>query len=288
MKKTIYPVDIETGEVVPGITMMDAEDRKRAKERYQGREEAENKRMWERELRDELGYFYFVSSRDRREALSPQSVARLMFLGTFLRYGDKRLYATERTPLQKKDLPSILKLKNKSFYRFWSEVQGRFLFEEEDGTISISADFFRGAIPKKIASADYQEYQKIYIDAMRRMYYQTPTTKHRYLGYIFAVLPFVNIECNILCWNPHDTTIENLQPITIDELCDLLNYDKSQRVRLLDAYKHLTFECEGKMQRFCSFVVDDPRSHDYKIFVNPRVMYRGHDWRRVEVLGAFF
>ena len=295
-----YFVDEETGELVPAIpSWLPAGTRSYTpqsqrlyelrKKEEQEQEESVQKKKYYRDLNKELGDYYFAEAQDIRKVLSAQSVARLIFLGTFLRYDSDLLYISERSPLTKKKLQSVMRLSEKTFYRFWIEVAGKYLSETPEGSVKVEKAFFRGSMKSKHGNGILPcHYQKIYIAALRELYYRTPPTKHRYLGYIFSILPYVNWEFNILTKNPEETDLDKLELLSLDELCEMLNYDKSQRSRLIEAYKQLTFEWDGKQQRFLSFVTDDPKHGSYKIFINPHVMYCGNDWKRVEVLGAFF
>lgn len=293
-------VDAETGELVSAMqvylpvgsiayTPQSQRAYQRRKEATQAKEDKEFRKKYTRKLNEELGHYYFAESRDFRSELSPQSVTRLMFLATFLRYNSNILYATERKILKKSQLSELLHLSEKTFYRFWTEVSGKYVIENPDGTLSMGDIFFRGNMSKKFENGKLSaSYQKIYISALRELYDRTPISKHRYLGYVFSILPFINWEYNILSHNPEENDLDKLKTMTLDDLCEALHYSKSQRSRLLDAYKQLLFECEGKQQHFLSFVTDDPRTGDFRIFVNPHVLYRGSDWKRVEILGAFF
>jgi len=296
----LYYVDEETGELVPAIFSLNPAGTvsytPQSQRRYKRRKELERKRAEEaqqkryyKNLNKELGDYYFAEAQDIRKELSAQSVARLIFLGTFLRYDSDLLYISERSPLTKKKLQSVMRLSEKTFYRFWTEVTGKYLSETPEGNVRVEKAFFRGSMKNKHSNGILPcHYQKIYIAALRELYYRTPPTKHRYLGYIFSILPYVNWEFNILTKNPEETDLDKLELLSLDELCEMLNYDKTQRLRLIEAYKQLTFEWDGKQQRFLSFVTDDLKHGSYKIFVNPHIMYCGNDWKRVEVLGAFF
>lgn len=293
-------VDTETGELVSALqvylpagsityTPQSQRAYQRRKEATQAKEDEAFRKQYTRKQNEGLGNYYFAESRDFRSELSPQSMTRLMFLATFLRYDSNILYATERKFLKKSQLPELLHLSEKTFYRFWTEVSGKYVIENPDGTLSMGNIFFRGSMSKKFENGRLSaNYQKIYISALRELYDRTPISKHRYLGYVFLILPYINWEYNILSHNPEENDLDKLKTMTLDDLCEALHYSKSQRSRLLNAYKQLTFECEGKSQHFLSFVTDDPRTGDFRFFVNPHVLYRGSDWRRVEILGAFF
>ena len=79
--------------------------------------------------------------------------------------------------------------------------------------------------------------------------------------------------------------------MTLDEFCDLIDYDKNRRDRLLSIYKQLTFEIKDKhgvhRERFLSIVGDGLDKGNHRLFINPRVLYSGSDYKQVAILGRF-
>lgn len=290
---SVLAVDYRTGEALPAVNMLFPAGTiaytPQQQEDYKARREAEQRKKMLRDAKNELGYFYFAEATDRRDIISSQSLARLLFLGTYLRYGSNYLYLTERAVMRKVDLQKAMKLPPKTFYRFWKDVADTYLFEDSSGQVRIADEFFRGELKSRLLlERKSKSYQQIYIDTLRQIYLKTPIPKHRYLGYVFMMLPYINFEFNILCWNPEETELEKLCPMTLDELCEVIGYAKSKRTRLLDTYRQLTFEWNGTHQHLCSFVTDDLRVGNVKIFINPHILYRGSNWHRVEILGTFF
>ena len=83
MKRSIVPLDVETGEVVTGITMIDAEGWKQIRER----KEREMSRELRRMDHGPLGKFYLSACRTNQfEGLRPQDVTRLIYLASHLNY----------------------------------------------------------------------------------------------------------------------------------------------------------------------------------------------------------
>lgn len=234
-----------------------------------------------------MGHFYFAHE-DCTQGVKPQTLARIMFLATYLYYGSNLLYLTPKKPLRKSDLPKLMGLKTKTFYSFWAEVTGVYIWEQPDGTLKMPSLFRRGTLKKRKRDAESLRYQKIYIEAMRQLYKQTPAAKHCHLGYVFHMFPFLNWEFNVMCWNPYETELEKIQPMSLNELCSAINYNTSQRARLLKALKKLTYLDGDITRHLFSFVTGGGCNlGDAKMFVNPRVIYRGNNWHRVEILGTF-
>ena len=251
------------------------------------RVEEDAKRKLRRAYNNELGHFYFAHE-DCTQSIKPQTLTRLLFLATYLGYNSNILYRTERRSLKKSDLPALLKLKSNTFYKFWNEVSGHYIFEQTDGTLKMSPLFCRGKLKHQNKRESTSGYQQIYIEALRQLYWQTPVSKHCHLGYIFEMLPHINWEFNLLCWNSSEKDLEKVELMTIDELCAIIGYSKSQRARLWNACQQLKFQDSGRIHNLVSFVPgNDLQFGNMRIFINPRVIYRGSNWHRVEILGAF-
>jgi len=236
--------------------------------------------------RNNKAKFVFAHSEHDYQDIKPETLGRLMYLSTYLPYGTNVLSRTQKTKIKKADLPSIMGLSTGTFYRFWEDLKGKYLQEDENGYIVLSpACFVRGKIQAKNIG---EEWQKLYIEFMRELYAKTPPTNHRYLGYIFQMLPFVNIEYNILCHNPQETDLAAIQPITLDEFCLACGYaNTDQRTRLVKKYAQIYFNVEGSKERFCSIITDLANIGKANIYINPNIIYKGSRWDDVKILGKF-
>lgn len=253
-------------------------------EAYKKRKESEAKKAIQKASNKPLGRYYFANSEQRYKDLSPQTMARLIYLGTYLPYNSNVLEHKKGVPMRKGDVEKVMKLSVTTFFHFWHEVLGTYLFENEDGYVCFNDVFKRGNITK---GRNHIEYQKIYIQTVRELYGKTPTSKHRYLGYIFQMLPYVNYEYNILCFTPEETDINAIIPMTVNEFCNLIGVSPEKRTRTIREYANILLPVRGNMEKFCSFVTDDLNIENMKIFINPHILYRGSDWEKVAVLGAF-
>lgn len=233
----------------------------------------------------QLGTFCFLAVNNGFCGLHPSTAARLIYLSTFLRYGTDCLYITKRTPMKVTDLQKVMGLSNPTIRRFLVEVCSSYLTVDHDGDLHINTSVFRrGALPKKDGLGAYQ---KVYIEAVRNLYRATPISNHKQLGYIFLMLPYINIQYNVLCKNPYEPDIANIEPLTVREFCELIGHSYSTVARLREAYSKIRFTVNGQQELFCAFVSDGSNLDDSRIFVNPHVFYSGTDPERVEVLGHF-
>mgnify|MGYP000001330861 FL=1 len=233
----------------------------------------------------QLGTFCFLAINNGFHGLHPSTAARLIYLSTFLRYGTDSLYITKRTPMKIADLQKVTGLSNATIRRFLDEVCPSYLTIDDCGDMHINTSVFRrGTLPKKDGLGAYQ---KVYIEAVRNLYRATPISNHKQLGYIFLMLPYINIQYNVLCKNPYEPDIASIEPLTVREFCELIGHSYSTVARLREAYSRIRFAVNGQQELFCAFVYDGNSLDDARIFVNPHIFYSGTDPERVEVLGHF-
>ena len=229
-----------------------------------------------------LGKYFFAVCTDFSE-LSDATLARLIYLTTFLTLDDGKLFRTQRTPMTEADLPDVMKLSQSTVDRFMKEVQD-YIGVDSDGNLQIvSSAFQRGHLPK----GQHIPMQRLYRDAIRRLYRTTPTSKHRYLGMFFKLLPYINQEYNVLCWNPEEDNIDDIDLMSPAEFCDLSGFKYTKFWKLKSELKNLTFDVDGKQELFCSFVDAGFGLGRVQIFVNPHILYNGFDYKNVEIVGKF-
>lgn len=237
----------------------------------------------------DLGKYFFIAGGQRFADVKPQTAARLVYLQTYCDFTEEkgnRLKLSTKQDMRRSDLRSALGLSYDSTNSFWKEVSPKYITEDDNGLLFSNVDIFiRGRIEPG------SKYYRAYVRGVRKLYEETPKSKHRHIGYLFQMLPFVNIEYNAICWNPETQDVDEIEFMTLDEFCDLIDYDKSRRDRLLSIYKQLTFEIKDKngtrRERFLSITGDGLDRGKHKLYVNPRVLYSGSDYQQVAILGRF-
>ena len=215
------------------------------------------------------------------ETLKPESLARLIYLASFVKWGSNILMATNKTPMRKAMLPNVLGLSRKSVDRLLAELKD-FIAINADGTVLLKGNYFiRGQL-----SFEGHFYTKVWAH-IRKLYQNTQTSHHRQLGYIFQLLPYLNIEHNILCHNPYETDIDRVEPMTISEFCDAIGFDPTHWKELWRKYSKICFELDGKRERFCARIITGDDETASKIIVNPSVIYAGTQLESVKNLCKF-
>lgn len=290
-----YKVNTSTGEatemislLVPvGTTYKTPHQQKAARDWAEMKKRIAEKKHYKQLATKELGHFYWLLANNIFSDLQPQTVTKLVMLCTYLNYNG-RFQRSEKTTIKKTDLQHILAISKQAFYDFWREVKDKYVVEQDgDLYIAKSANIFRGRLPKT-QEPEVTHYQKAYINAIRKLYNATSIRKHKQLGYVFKLLPYINLEYNIFCKDPFIQEIDNIMPLSVVDLCCLIGYNVNQSARLLKELQVLTFEHNHRQEFLISYVDNGNNTPQSKmIFVNPHIMYNGSNFQKVEVLGAF-
>lgn len=215
--------------------------------------------------------------------VSHANLTRLIYLSTYLSYHNSELRKGERHRITKKELPHILGISESAVRRFWCEVCPQYIYEEIDGTLKLNPDVFsRGKTERLIAF-----YIKVFKKGMKSLYESVPKSKHKHLGYVFAMLPYVNIEHNILCYNTAEEDINKIEPMNMKDFCTEIGFDYRHVDRLHDIFKSITFDVDGKKELFCSIIRNTYNGKELMV-INPKVFYSGKNEAAVAEFGVFY
>ena len=290
-----YKVNTSTGEATEMISLLvplgtktwTPHQQKAARDWAETKKRIAEKEHYKQLATKELGHFYWILADNIFSDLQPQTVTKLVMLCTYLNYNG-RFQRSEKTTIKKNDLQQILAISKQAFYDFWREVKVKYIIERDgDLYISDKANIFRGKLPKA-QEPEVTHYQKAYINAVRKLYNATSIRKHKQLGYVFKLLPYINLEYNIFCKDPFIKEIDNIMPLSVVDLCCLIGYNANQSARLLKELQALTFEHNHRQEFLISYVDNGNNTPQSKmVFVNPHIMYNGSNFQKVEVLGAF-
>ena len=294
LRTRIFQEDIRTGELVNELSLEENEVVNKAEARKKKEElEQRAKEYYKRRSPMEFVWVLYELSTNLMEELSAKYVAMLFYLATYYQYGGG--LSTGKKPIYKKQLPELLRVSEKTAYRFWTAILHAGIgIEAANGELSLDEKCFqKGALPakKKLAAMAGEDIYMArgYIKSIRHLYETAEPGARNYLGYLFQLLPFVNREYNIVCHNPLEAELDKIQPMNFGEVCTALGYDAENSSRLLRELLKLKFTAYGKTQGCVRYVITDSVSNrsTYKLFLNPNVLYSGSHTQEVEVLGKF-
>lgn len=280
-------IDQATGEYfeTDGGTFYSNEDKEKAKRAKEA--------LYHKELRrsqaGKQGGFVLMKRTRLNNKISPQILGRLAYLSVYSEYDTGRLMLSERTIMKSEDSKEILGISQRNVYDFLKECQESALLTlKENGEMILSDYFIKGR-------SKFQKQIRLYIDPVKSLYQKMIQSEQniRYFGYIIQLVPYINKEWNVICCNPNERSPHKLEPMNIEEICSLLNFNPTNSGRLTRVLKKITFigydlfENERREQKLCNFIKDS-ESNEWRIIINPNVLFMGTDPTKIEGYLQFF
>lgn len=276
-------LDLNTGEAVAGITMFVPDGSSVVTPAAQAaREEWKEEERKKRQRRSKDPYIFASTGHDFSH-LKAETLVRLIVLASYSQIGQDHLMETERTPMTRDGIGRVLNLSKPTITRLLQELTG-YVCINEQGYVCLTdkAILFKGSLSKGNG-----RFQKVYRDRIRAIYAMTEPKQHQYLGYVFQLLRYINVEYNCLCYNPTEKTLSEITYMTLDDFCNEIGFNPRKRSELKKIYRKMIFEVEGVKQYFVAFVDTDGNVGNQKVFINPNVIYSGTMAGQVHVLGGF-
>jgi len=221
---------------------------------------------------------------ERFPTLTKQDTARLMFIGTFIAWETNRLQSDNgKKHYVKKDLEELLEMSTKRFNEFYRRLENEnIIHEEETGELFINPSvFYRGELKNHGYKTDDLEYTRLFKKTVRDLYHQYKGRTLGQLAIIYSVIPFLNFDTNIVCFNPEETDEDLIKPMALDKLAALLSYvDASSLKRSLNRIKIDDKPVFG-------FFENPHDRRKQRIVINPRVIFAG-DGDSLKAVKALF
>lgn len=219
---------------------------------------------------------------ERFPELSQADLARLMFIGTYVAWETNRLQFDNGRVIDKKGLEKLVGMSTKRFNEFYSRLVAENVLYEEGKELFINPSvFYRGELKKIGFDVSHLQYTRLFRKTVRDLYSKFNSRTVKQLATIYAVLPFLNFDTNIVCFNPEETDPELLKPMYLEKLAALLGYQDTQKLkRALE-----TVKVDGKPVFWLPQNVHDKRQR--RIVVNPKVVYGG-DGKQLGAISALF
>ena len=281
--KFIMKIDRETGEVISSTVRPEEQDKGWAK--HCGNETSKNATSYfSQKQSSELGNFVWLlynvgSAIDI--GLKPADLARVIYLSTFMNYDNYLTYDDGKMKIKYSEVGNVLNVGRDTTLRFLDSTTKSGILIKDTGTpyVKLSSDvFIKGRLKNIMVNKDAM---RLYIKGVREVYGKAKLRDHKILSYVFQAIPYVNIDYNIVCSNPHERMLENIEPLTLVDYCSLIGYEASHASRLRSALRNITIDNEGVFG-FVDTVGNDT------IVINPRVFYAGRQHERVMECGKFF
>lgn len=226
----------------------------------------------------ELGGFIFVFFKQlnkmehRFPKLTKQDVARLMYIATFVAWGTNRLQSDNgKKHYAKIDLEELVGLSRKRFNEFYKKlIDDNIIEETETGELFMNQSvFYSGFIKQNEYDVRDLDYTLLFKNTVRKLYDEYRGRRLAQLANIYSVMPFINLNYNIVCHNPAETSEELIKPMSLNELATLLDYSDAHKLkRALESIR-----VNNRPVFWIPPNVNDKR--ELRIIVSPYVIFAG-------------
>lgn len=195
---------------------------------------------------------------------------KIMFIGTFSGWSTGDL-KHDNGVHQKKSLAELVGMSRGKFDTFYKSIVDCEIIAEQDGAIFMNSTyFFRGNIAEVKQQTKDLQYTRLFRTTVREIYEMYNGRTIKQLAIIYAVLPFVNFNFNVVSYNQEESNKDLVRPIPLDKLVITLGYvDHRKLKKALNSIKYQDHPVVGFFETY-----GDRRQK--KTVVNPRVIYAGN------------
>lgn len=228
------------------------------------------KEGFEKDIVDELGHFYF-SFYNKLPKIEKQFLFRFVFMCTYLKYNDTRIMIkgdnNKYTLIKEYDLQELLKLSKTEYYRTKNSlIENNLIYIDTESNIHINNKIStQGNI-----NNNRIEFTRIFKSSIQELYNKSLAREHKRLALFIDLLPFVNFNLNIICYNPSEVNPELIKPLTIKDIQKALGSNADKNIARLKQTLLNTFVHNEKVM----IIVKDFEKEFF--VVNPKLYYKGN------------
>ena len=212
---------------------------------------------------------YFVPLEVNFSNIINPTVARLVYLATYINKDNYIAFDNGRI-MTRQNIQEVLKLDNRTFMRFLKEARTNNYLLEDDVGFRLPLDKFgKGTITKE----KNQVAAKLFVHSVRFLYENATVSSHKMLGYLYVIVPYINLTYNVLCENPLETDKDKVRKMTVETLCEKLGLDVSHSGRFVNQLLKIQYPDRNGDTRSILISVKDSKNDKLREFlcVNPRL-----------------
>lgn len=219
---------------------------------------------------------------ERFPTLNNADIARLMYLGTYIAWETGRLQYDNGKIITREGFEKLTGLSSKRAKELFRRYLDEGIISESDGAIYMNQTvFYRGNIKTISSQTTDLQYTRLFKKTVRDLYEKANGRTVGQLALVYAVMPFLNFETNIVCMNPDESDIDRLQPMGLEVLAELLGYTNASKLKA--AMNRV--KIDGKV--VFGFFENPNDRRKKRITVNPRVVFAGNG-EQLQAIKALF
>ena len=259
--------------------------------------EKRNKILEFKRFNRKLGGFYFMVYSNNKALFSEipevknEDLPKLLYLASYMDYENRHgnkvckvIGGNKKVPMPKREVFKLIRFADSTKAKNWFlKMEKLGLLYIYDDSVELNEKYFI----KGCTGTEYK-YSRDYINTIRGLYTNCDLRKHRQIGLILRLLPYMNINSNILCSTSEDE-IHKLDRYEIAEILDVKD-DKRNLSKMIRTLLNLKVDFENyKLQVFKLVKVYDTNFVEEYFVVNPILAYKGDDYYKMqEILKTYF
>jgi len=217
--------------------------------------------------------------RQLRNVLDDTTLGYVLYLQTALQY-DGTLGTSKRKFTKVKDFESVLNVKTLKTKKVIKALrEAGVLYLNDEGVYCMNPMYhWKG----KTLSSDVKKNVKIMdlgIKALREA-----NVKAQDLGTIYALLPYIIYNKNLIVHNPYETNVEKIQPMNLEDVAEVLNYENAQRVS--SKLRKITFTATDGRDMYAFCIVSIGKQSN--VIINPLLVRRLAEGKTQDLLSDEF
>ena len=286
-------VDNDTGEVFlrqdgeSAVTIRTVEGQKRA-QRYA--EQKDGSPLSVKSKEDGFIWCIFNVARELHPEISPASLTRLIYIATFVREDGLIVEDLKGKPMSLDKVRHKIDASDATFWRFWKEVRSNGVVVDAPGGLAIDRSMFRfGGLDRRELQAlrkDDIYISKVWVQAVRYLYENASERTMKQLSVLFRIMPFVNRQFNVVCWNPLEERQSEVRRMTLAEVAEIAGYKAKDLTRFQSNLMGIIFERNGRMMNAVNYTYHNNGGiAQHSLYINPYVYYGGNRFAEAEILG---
>lgn len=243
-------------------------------------------------ISEEMGKFIFSHYEevinkivDEKGKFDSALAFRFLYLSTFIDYDNKLKWGEcfrgkHTASMLEKDLKEVWGLGKVQTIKDKTKLinLGLLIVDEETKELSINIRYcHKGKIKNSLKGESIRVFEK----AIQEIYIDSLPKEHKRLGIFIKLIPFLNTQHNILCFNTEEERAIMINPLSIQDICKIVNHTVKNARRLEGELLKTTVNEQPLLMKHTKF-----NSVVYSI--NPKLFYKGNNIEQLTALINLF
>ncbi|MEK4081588.1 hypothetical protein [Solibacillus sp. FSL K6-1126] len=207
---------------------------------------------------------------ERFPSLNHADIARLMNLGTYTAWTTGRLQYDNGRVIDAEGFEKLTGLSTKRARELFKRYVDEGILSQQEGAIYMNHTvFYRGNVSEVKSDIVDMQYTRMFKKTVRDLYEQFNGRTVGQLALVYSLMPFLNFNFNIVCYNPDESDKDLVRPISLEHVAELIGYESPAKLKT--ALNRVKIG-DKVVFNFFESTKDRRQKH---ITVNPRVIYAG-------------